>query len=751
MQKTIWMKRLSWTLPLLFIVAATGLSFKNPSDITTHISDQTFDFYQRLKPRATTAPHSVYIDFDAKSVEKLGAWPWPRTIIADILRQTIEAGAEAVILDLPLARRDITSPKQAVKAWGQLPNNPEFVSLHDTLALLPDHDDELADALNEGITIVSIVPGTSHGQDVLRRSTPIAQSGGNILRHVPTFETRQPALDIFRNAAHGIGITLPPTPHNENVRSLPLLAALSGEVQPASALEAIRLSQKANGYNISLIEPVKAIALMKIPGIQSIALDNPATGSNKTLVRTDPNGSLRLYYRNERSSTRIPAWELLEKKDFDLTGRIAVIGRSVNGNEKKYDTVVGRLAAGDIIAEAIDQIQEGVFLIRPQWAPLAEQLTILVGGLLLILIVITTRGYWGLVFLSIVIGGSAYGSWYAFSTLGLLIDPTLPALALLITFIICAVFHRWHKDNGMRFVEAQFKNRLASKTFRKVVNNPKLVKAEGTLRPVTSLVTGLRGFNVIADRYLDDPIAYADILNRFFTPMTKLVHERDGMVDRHVGDTMLTVWNAPLDLKDHAMKACDSALRMTEQLDALNEFLEEDARRQNLSYVPLSASIGIDSGDGIMGNIGATQGFDFGVTGEPVTFASYLQRHARDYGPAVIVGEGTKDLVGSAFALLEVDRISTPRHPNGRAVYALLGDSIVRASPKFQALANGQKEFFAAYSAQNWTEARAVIARVRQLSGAISTLYDFYEARVNQHEASAPPPGWDGKFYVGRI
>jgi len=751
MQKTIWMKRLSWILPLLFIVAATGLSFKNPSDVTTDISDQTFDFYQLLKPRATTAPHSVYIDFDAASAEKLGAWPWPRTIVADIVRRTIEAGAEAVILDLPLAHRDVTSPKQAIKTWGPLPNNPEFVSLNDTLALLPDHDDELADALNEGITIVSIVPGKSRGQDVLRRSTPIAQSGGNMLRHVPTFETRQPALDIFRNAAHGIGITLPPTAHNERVRSLPLLAALSGEVQPASALEAIRLSQKADGYNISLIEPVKAIALTKIPGIQSIALNKAGVDASKALVQTDPNGSLRLYYRNERSSTRIPAWELLENKAFDLTGRIAVIGRSVNGVEKKYDTVVGRLASGAIIAEAIDQIQEGVFLVRPQWAPLAEQLTILVGGLLLILIVTTTRGYWGLVYLAIVIGGSTYGSWYAFSNMHLLIDPVLPAIALLLAFVICASFNHLHRESGTRFIEAQFQNRLASRTFRKVVNNPALVKAEGTLRPITSLVTGLRGFNVIADRYLDDPIAYADILNRFFTPMTKLVHERDGMVDRHVGDTMLTVWNAPLDLKDHAMKACDSALRMTEQLDALNEFLEEDARRQNLSYVPLSASIGIDSGGGIMGNIGATQGFDFGVTGEPVTFASYLQRHARDYGPAVIVGEGTKDLVGSAFALLEVDRISTPRHPKGRAVYALLGDSIVRASPKFQALANGQKEFFAAYSAQNWTEARAVIARVRKLSGAISTLYDFYEARVNQHEASAPPPGWDGKFYVGRI
>ena len=751
MQKTIWMKRLSWILPLLFIVAATGLSFKNPSDVTTDISDQTFDFYQQLKPRATTAPHSVYIDFDAASAEKLGAWPWPRTIVADIVRRTIEAGAEAVILDLPLAHRDVTSPKQAIKTWGPLPNNPEFVSLNDTLALLPDHDDELADALNEGITIVSIVPGKSRGQDVLRRSTPIAQSGGNMLRHVPTFETRQPALDIFRNAAHGIGITLPPTAHNERVRSLPLLAALSGEVQPASALEAIRLSQKADGYNISLIEPVKAIALTKIPGIQSIALNKAGVDASKALVQTDPNGSLRLYYRNERSSTRIPAWELLENKAFDLTGRIAVIGRSVNGVEKKYDTVVGRLASGAIIAEAIDQIQEGVFLVRPQWAPLAEQLTILVGGLLLILIITTTRGYWGLVYLAIVIGGSTYGSWYAFSNMHLLIDPVLPAIALLLTFVICASFNHLHRESGTRFIEAQFQNRLASRTFRKVVNNPSLVKAEGTLRPITSLVTGLRGFNVIADRYLDDPIAYADILNRFFTPMTKLVHERDGMVDRHVGDTMLTVWNAPLDLKDHAMKACDSALRMTEQLDALNEFLEEDARRQNLSYVPLSASIGIDSGGGIMGNIGATQGFDFGVTGEPVTFASYLQRHARDYGPAVIVGEGTKDLVGSAFALLEVDRISTPRHPKGRAVYALLGDSIVRASPKFQALANGQKEFFAAYSAQNWTEARAVIARVRKLSGAISTLYDFYEARVNQHEASAPPPGWDGKFYVGRI
>ena len=278
-----------------------------------------------------------------------------------------------------------------------------------------------------------------------------------------------------------------------------------------------------------------------------------------------------------------------------------------------------------------------------------------------------------------------------------------------------------------------------------------MIRAEGSLRDVTSVVVGLRGFNIIADRYLEDPTAYADILNRFFSPMTKIVQDRNGMVDRTVGDALYAVWNAPLDASDHASKGCDAALRMVENLEALNEFLEEDARRQHLSHVPLSLSIGIDTGTAITGNMGAIQRFDYGVLGEPVSFAAYLQKNARHYGPAITVGEGTQRAVNDRYALLEIDLISTPRHPEGRRVYALLGDPIMRANPKFRALQEVHALIFSAYRSQRWAEARAAIAECRKLNGAIPTLYDFYEMRISQYEANPPGDHWNGAFFAGRI
>ncbi|MDO9125558.1 MAG: adenylate/guanylate cyclase domain-containing protein, partial [Parvibaculum sp.] len=245
--------------------------------------------------------------------------------------------------------------------------------------------------------------------------------------------------------------------------------------------------------------------------------------------------------------------------------------------------------------------------------------------------------------------------------------------------------------------------------------------------------------------------AYADILNRFFSPMTKIVQDRNGMVDRAVGDALYAVWNAPLDVNDHASKGCDAALRMVENLEALNEFLEEDARRQHLSHVPLSLSIGIDTGTAITGNMGAVQRFDYGVLGEPVSFAAYLQKNARHYGPAIIVGEGTQRAVGGRYALLEIDLVSTPRHPEGRRVFALLGDPIMRANPKFRALQEAHALIFSAYRSQRWAEARAAIAECRKLNGAIPTLYDFYDARISAYEANPPGDHWNGAFFAGRI
>jgi adenylate cyclase len=661
------------------------------------------------------------------------------------------AGASAIVVDMPLDEPDPTSTAELLKLWEPLGAEASASGLSGGLANMQDYDREFAALLAAAPTIISFVPGKAPLGDARApaNAQAILAEGSDARHYAKNFPVWRTSLSGFEMAAKGEGASLPDRTPGAAVRGLPMVVDLAGTLYPSNVLEALRVINGGTGYHVNVAEPASGFAFGMEPGIERVTLDGVDLA-----VLTTPAGCLRLYFGGPETRLAVAASTLMYKPADapSLRGRIAVIGVSANGTERFYDTPAGvMMPSGAIAANAIDQIIDGTFLTRPGWASAAEQLFIFIGGILVILAVGRFRFRYSFILTLVLVGGAGYGSWYAFDTHRWLIDPALGSLTLIVASFTCALMRRLHTEAQTRFIDGQFARRLSSSGLAKMHARPKLIQAEGQLKPVTSVVVGLRGFNIIADRYLEDPKAYADILNRFFNPMTKIVQDRNGMVDRTVGDTMYAVWNAPFDVSDHASKGCDAALRMVENLEALNEFLEEDARRQHLSHVPLSLSIGVDSGMAITGNMGAEARFDYGVLGEPVSFGAHLQRNARNYGPAIIVGEGTQRLVGDRYALLEIDLISTPRHPEGRRVYALLGDPIMRANPKFRALQEAHALIFAAYRKQRWADARAAVAECRKLNGAIPTLYDFYENRIAQYEANPPGEHWNGSWFAGRI
>lgn len=753
MNSTPVFRRLSAILPGLVLVIGLVLSIYNVEGLGTVLQNRVFDTYQRIEPRKAgpAGPHAVYIDIGAASAEREGAWPWPRKRLASLVEAVRNAGASAIVFDMPLDEPDPTSTAELLKLWEPLGTEAATAGLSAGLANMPDYDRTFASLLAAAPSVVSFVPGKAAlgGMRAPANTQAVLAQGSDARHYAGEFAVWRTSLSSFEMAARGEGSTLPDWTPGATVRALPMVVNLGGTLYPSNVLEALRLSNGGTGYHVSVAEPANGFALGMEPGIDSVTID----GSDMAAL-TNPEGGLRLYFGGADTRLSVSAATLMETPADapSLKDRIAVIGVSANGTERFYDTPTGvRMPSGAIVANAIDQIVDGAFLTRPGWASSAEQLFIFLGGILVILAVGRFRFRYSFILTLVLVGGAAYGSWWAFVTHRWLIDPALGSVTLVVASFTCALMRRLHSEEQTRFIDGQFARRLSSSGLAKMHARPKLIQAEGQLKPVTSVVVGLRGFNIIADRYLEDPKAYADILNRFFNPMTKIVQDRNGMVDRTVGDTLYAIWNAPFDVSDHASKGCDAALRMVENLEALNEFLEEDARRQHLSHVPLSLSIGVDSGMAITGNMGAETRFDYGVLGEPVSFGAYLQRNARNYGPAIIVGEGTQRLVGDRYALLEIDLISTPRHPEGRRIYALLGDPIMRANPKFRALQEAHALIFSAYRKQRWADARAAIAECRKLNGAIPTLYDFYESRIAQYEANPPGEHWNGSWFAGRI
>jgi adenylate cyclase len=133
------------------------------------------------------------------------------------------------------------------------------------------------------------------------------------------------------------------------------------------------------------------------------------------------------------------------------------------------------------------------------------------------------------------------------------------------------------------------------------------------------------------------------------------------------------------------------------------------------------------------------------VSGDAVTLAGRIQALSRQYGPSVIVADPTRIQAERGFAFLEVDTIADEEGVPV-TLYAMLGNSVVRASPKFRALTTFHDHIFQAIRKQQWQVARQLIEQCRRLSGASQQMYDLHLARIVWYERNPPGANWDGAF-----
>ena len=139
-------------------------------------------------------------------------------------------------------------------------------------------------------------------------------------------------------------------------------------------------------------------------------------------------------------------------------------------------------------------------------------------------------------------------------------------------------------------IKKQFEHYLAPAMVKKLQEDPSLLKLGGDTRELTIMFTDIRGFTPISEQYKTNPQGLTTLINRYMTPMTALVMENEGTVDKYIGDALMAFWNAPLDVPDQRRLATETAIQMLERLDLLNKELEDEG------LLPLRIGIGINTG-----------------------------------------------------------------------------------------------------------------------------------------------------------
>jgi adenylate cyclase len=211
---------------------------------------------------------------------------------------------------------------------------------------------------------------------------------------------------------------------------------------------------------------------------------------------------------------------------------------------------------------------------------------------------------------------------------------------------------------------------LSPDQVERIARHPELLQLGGEMREITVMFTDVRGFTRISEQF--DPHGLTRFMNRFLTPMTDLIRNHRGTIDKYMGDAIMAFWNAPLDVDRHAALACDTALAMQARLVELNEEWKAEAEAEGRGHIPVNIGIGLNTGQASVGNFGSMQRFTYSCLGDDVNLASRLEGQCKTYSVGIIIGDKTRLQVPD-YAALEIDLVMVKGKTEPERVHALVG------------------------------------------------------------------------------
>ncbi|HLJ20955.1 MAG TPA: CHASE2 domain-containing protein, partial [Stellaceae bacterium] len=247
------MKRLAADLLLPLAIAVVAIAIKASGfEPLEAITNGTFDLFQRVHPRPAPESPTLVVDIDEESLRKLGQWPWPRTVLADLTDKLTDAGAAAIGYDLIFPESDRTSPQRLLPTLfrGEMP-----AEVARAMAELPDNDSVFAAALGRGRAVIGSVPSNDAGTEkplrkagfAVARDDPRAAPQNDPWAFVPTYTRALASIPALETAAPGVGSLDEDPDWDGLVRRMRMVERVAGAPYPTFPAEVLRVAFGARG------------------------------------------------------------------------------------------------------------------------------------------------------------------------------------------------------------------------------------------------------------------------------------------------------------------------------------------------------------------------------------------------------------------------------------------------------------------------------------------------------------------------
>ena len=728
-----------WLGGAFLLAGALWLLVANPA-FTQRAEALAYDLRLHASLTPSRDARVVIVDIDERSLAAEGQWPWPRERLARLVDNLFAAGAAVVAFDVVFSEGDKDVAAAYLRGLAQKHGRRDLQALIDRLPVDVGGDAAFAKALHGRPVVLGYYFNVSEEETATTGELPPPV---RFTVDMPSDEIRflrasgyGANIPVLQRAAAGAGFFIAQPDIDGNLRRMPMLTRYRDRLYASLSLETLRVYAGVPALGADLFD-------MHFGAGQGI--ENLRVG--KYIIPTDRDAHVFIPYRGrEGSFPYISAADAMHAR-FDANGiknKIVLIGTTAPGLkdlratplQEDYpgvETHANILSAALDTAADTDTAHRHRFRQRPTWAPGADVVLLLVVGALLVWVLPRLTLLPAALAATSAAGALAIVNMIMWSQ-QVVLALAIPLLFVLVLYGFNTVYANLFEARTRRALMTMFGQYVPPALVDEMSTRAESFGLDGESREMTVLFADIRGFTALAETL--SPTELKQLLNRFFTPMTAIIHRHRGTIDKYVGDMIMAFWGAPLHDAEHARHALDAAMAMRAAEAELRAAFAVDG------LPPISIGIGLNTGVMNVGNMGSAFRMAYTVIGDAVNLASRIEGLTRVYGVGIIVSETTR---GGHDGILfrELDRVRV----KGRAHAVTLYEPLAYADAATEA----QRSELALYrrALKLYRECAWDLAELQFLNLKVTNdapLYRLYIDRIQHFRNAPPPPAWDGVF-----
>jgi adenylate cyclase len=668
------------TLALLLLVRIADPAFVEKVRLTY------FDQLVTSQPEKDVPVHTVNID--EATLDKLGQFPFPRDVYADIIKDLYKRDAGLVVFNVLMPEKD---------RFGK------DVVLGETLKKYPVVLPTLGSDRQKN---------TNHGSPV----QAVGKDPAGLVAEYPGFISN---VEPQESLAAGVGVVNTFPEIDGVVRRMPMVILSQEQLHPALALETLRVAAKDPKFQVKVGDD--GVEAVRVPKFGKIPTDNEGR------VWIDWSSTPR-----EHSYMKLP-------ESFD--GGIVIVGLSAAGLANPVSTARGEVwpqyLQGAVIGTMITQSN----IQRPSWADQAEIISLLIAG---VLVLFLSRWTYAFIPVIIVLASSHFAISYLYENSRILLDTTWFVVATSLVYIHAYSVKFLSEYLQKSQIKKQFGSYVNPVIVERLQKDPSFIKLGGEKKDLTIIMSDMRNFTGLGETYGDDVVAFTQTMNRYMTAIAEPILRNNGCLIKFIGDASLHVHGAPIQEEqdpDHAHAAVRTGLEMIHAVELFNIELEKEGKPR------VGMGLGINTGPTLIGNIGSKDRFGYDVLGDSVSLTARLESQTKNYGQLIIISESTEQRVNDSFFTIPLDCIAVKGKTIGVNIFTAfyMPDETVKV--KWNAARDMHNGMLTYYKQQKWDDAIDLCKTLTgSFDGNMDHYYEIWIDRIADMRSRDLPKDWDGTY-----